>query len=125
MGACVAAGRPQRRHARRRSEPRTSRAAIRGLSQPLARRRQRRAAHQSGRRRGRWWSSPAPAANEWPPAPRGPRSAVRVYHPRHMAKTHAAFAALFLALAVLMTWPLAPNISRAVTDPGDPFINTW
>lgn len=24
-----------------------------------------------------------------------------------------------------MTWPLAPNIARAVADPGDPYINTW
>jgi hypothetical protein len=42
-----------------------------------------------------------------------------------MAKTHAAVAALFIVLAIAMTWPLTPNITRAVTDPGDPFINTW
>ena len=34
-------------------------------------------------------------------------------------------AALFVLLAVAMTWPLLPNLRRAVTDPGDPFINIW
>ena len=34
-------------------------------------------------------------------------------------------AALFLLLAVAMTWPLARNLSTAVSYPGDPFINTW
>ncbi len=24
-----------------------------------------------------------------------------------------------------MTWPLAPNLTRAVADPGDPYINVW
>jgi hypothetical protein len=35
---------------------------------------------------------------------------------------------LALALAVIaagMTWPLVPNITRAVTDPGDPYINAF
>ncbi|MGK2859931.1 MAG: DUF4214 domain-containing protein [Thermoanaerobaculia bacterium] len=32
---------------------------------------------------------------------------------------------LFVALTVAMTWPLAINIDRAVSDPGDPLLNTW
>lgn len=42
-----------------------------------------------------------------------------------MAKKHTAAAILFAVLAVFMTWPLLPNISRAVAYPGDPYINTW
>ncbi|MDP9360293.1 MAG: hypothetical protein M3P29_02455 [Acidobacteriota bacterium] len=42
-----------------------------------------------------------------------------------MAKKHAAAAILFAILAVLMTWPLLPNINRAVAYPGDPYINAW
>ncbi len=42
-----------------------------------------------------------------------------------MAKQHAAAMALFVVLAVAMTWPLARNLSRAVAYPGDPYINTW
>lgn len=42
-----------------------------------------------------------------------------------MRKSDAAAMLLFLLLAVMMTWPLAPNINRAVSDPGDPYINTW
>src|SRR5438132_11033508 len=34
-------------------------------------------------------------------------------------------AALFVVLALLMTWPLARNLRTAVAYPGDPFINTW
>ena len=34
-------------------------------------------------------------------------------------------ASIFIALAIAFTWPLAPNIGRAVSDPGDPFINIW
>lgn len=34
-------------------------------------------------------------------------------------------AAIFIILAVAMTWPLAPNLGRAVADPGDPLINIW
>jgi hypothetical protein len=37
----------------------------------------------------------------------------------------AGAALIFVALAVAMTWPLAHNLDRAVSDPGDPFINTW
>jgi hypothetical protein len=40
-------------------------------------------------------------------------------------KKHAAAFILFAALSVFMTWPLLPNISRAVAYPGDPYINTW
>lgn len=32
---------------------------------------------------------------------------------------------LFLALAIAMTWPLVLHLSTAVTDPGDPLLNTW
>ena len=42
-----------------------------------------------------------------------------------MWRQHAAAALIFVALTVGMTWPLARNLDRAVTDPGDPFINTW
>ncbi len=38
---------------------------------------------------------------------------------------HAAAAAIFVVLAIVMTWPLAPRIATAVSDPTDPFINTW
>jgi hypothetical protein len=34
-------------------------------------------------------------------------------------------ALLFIALSVAFTWPLAPNLDRAVADPGDPLINIW
>ncbi|GEM_PF-3118362 len=36
-----------------------------------------------------------------------------------------AAAALFLALSVVMTWPLARHLSRAVSDWGDPLLNAW
>jgi hypothetical protein len=36
-----------------------------------------------------------------------------------------ASAALFVVLAIACTWPLAPNLERAVADPGDPLINIW
>ena len=42
-----------------------------------------------------------------------------------MVRQHAGAAVIFVALAVAMTWPLARNLDRAVSDPGDPFINTW
>jgi hypothetical protein len=32
---------------------------------------------------------------------------------------------LFLALTILMTWPLAPHLGEAVADRGDPYINSW
>src|SRR4051812_44436089 len=34
-------------------------------------------------------------------------------------------AALFLLLAAAMTWPLLPNLTTAVADPGDPFIHIY
>lgn len=34
-------------------------------------------------------------------------------------------AAIFIVLAILFTWPLAPNLHRAVSDPGDPLVNIW
>ena len=34
-------------------------------------------------------------------------------------------ASIFVILAIAFTWPLAPNLGRAVSDPGDPFINIW
>lgn len=42
-----------------------------------------------------------------------------------MVRQQAGAAVIFVALAVAMTWPLARNLDRAVSDPGDPFINTW
>lgn len=42
-----------------------------------------------------------------------------------MWRPHAFAAALFAALAVAMTWPLAANLGSAVAWPGDPFINVW
>jgi hypothetical protein len=42
-----------------------------------------------------------------------------------MARQHAAAAALFVALAIVMTWPLTTNLNRAVDGPHDPFLNTW
>lgn len=38
---------------------------------------------------------------------------------------HAAAAALFVALAVAFTWPLARNLGASVAWPGDPYLNTW
>lgn len=38
---------------------------------------------------------------------------------------HALAAAIFIALSIAYTWPLAPNLGRAVSDPGDPYINVW
>ncbi|HET8799538.1 MAG TPA: hypothetical protein VFO89_17760, partial [Thermoanaerobaculia bacterium] len=40
-------------------------------------------------------------------------------------RLHPVAAAIFLALAIVMTWPLAPNLFRAASDPGDPYIITW
>jgi hypothetical protein len=38
---------------------------------------------------------------------------------------HAAAALVFAALSLGMTWPLAVNLGRAVSDPGDPYITIW
>ncbi|MBK5259072.1 MAG: hypothetical protein JJE51_05720, partial [Thermoanaerobaculia bacterium] len=40
-----------------------------------------------------------------------------------VSRTTAALA--FLLLAILQTWPLARNLSRAVAGPGDPYLNIW
>ncbi|MCM2316201.1 MAG: hypothetical protein NDJ92_13725, partial [Thermoanaerobaculia bacterium] len=32
---------------------------------------------------------------------------------------------LFVALTLMMTWPLAANLERAISDPGDPLLITW
>ncbi len=32
---------------------------------------------------------------------------------------------IFVVLTLAFTWPLAPNLDRAVADPGDPLINIW
>jgi hypothetical protein len=37
----------------------------------------------------------------------------------------AAVVLLFLVLSVAMTWPLAANLDRAISDPGDPFVGSW
>lgn len=42
-----------------------------------------------------------------------------------MQKRHAGAAAIFIVLAIVMTWPLAPRLTHAVSDPSDPFINIW
>lgn len=42
-----------------------------------------------------------------------------------MRRQHVAAGAVFAALAVAFTWPLARHLGRAVSDPGDPFINIW
>ena len=42
-----------------------------------------------------------------------------------MLKRHLALLALFAALAIVMTWPLLPNLRYAVPHPGDPYIMTW
>ncbi|MGN6182098.1 MAG: hypothetical protein ACTHQM_00405 [Thermoanaerobaculia bacterium] len=38
---------------------------------------------------------------------------------------HLSALAIFIALSIANTWPLAANLSRAVSDPGDPLINAW
>lgn len=38
---------------------------------------------------------------------------------------HIAVLALFGALSVAMTWPLAANLTLATAHPGDPYINAW
>jgi hypothetical protein len=38
---------------------------------------------------------------------------------------HAAAALIFVALAMVMTWPLALNLGRAAAHPGDPYITVW
>jgi len=42
-----------------------------------------------------------------------------------MWRPHLLAAAVFAALAVAMTWPLAAHLGTAVAWPGDPFINIW
>jgi hypothetical protein len=42
-----------------------------------------------------------------------------------MQKRHLFAFAIFVTLSVVMTWPLAPRITHAVSDPSDPFINIW
>src|SRR5881398_2909851 len=44
---------------------------------------------------------------------------------KHSSLITWMIAALFIALAIAMTWPLLPNLRTAVSDPGDPFINVW
>src|SRR5438105_3681354 len=50
-----------------------------------------------------------------------------IARPRALITHHASLitAVLFVALSLLMTWPLARNLGTAVCYPGDPFINTW
>jgi hypothetical protein len=38
---------------------------------------------------------------------------------------HALATAVFAGLSIAYTWPLARHLGRAVSDPGDPFINIW
>ena len=37
----------------------------------------------------------------------------------------ASVCALFVLLAIAMTWPLAPNLSAAIAEPDDPFLSAW
>ncbi|HEY0370847.1 MAG TPA: hypothetical protein VGD79_02540 [Thermoanaerobaculia bacterium] len=41
------------------------------------------------------------------------------------ASVHAALLLFFSAAAVVMTWPLAPNLTLAMAHPGDPLITSW
>src|SRR4051794_9843569 len=45
--------------------------------------------------------------------------------PAVTSKKHATAFILFAVLSIFMTWPLLPNINRAVAYPGDPYITTW
>src|SRR5947209_3250808 len=40
-------------------------------------------------------------------------------------RQHAAAAAIFVVLAIVMTWPLLPRLGQAAADSTDPFINIW
>jgi hypothetical protein len=42
-----------------------------------------------------------------------------------MQRQHPGAAIAFVVLSIAFTWPLAPNLSTAVADPGDPLINIW
>lgn len=42
-----------------------------------------------------------------------------------MRREHVAAAGFFVILSIVMTWPLAPNLGRAVADNGDPLIVIW
>ncbi|HEX6083176.1 MAG TPA: hypothetical protein VF266_01545 [Thermoanaerobaculia bacterium] len=42
-----------------------------------------------------------------------------------MRRQHFGAAIVFVVLSIAFTWPLAPNLGRAVADPGDPLINIW
>ena len=42
-----------------------------------------------------------------------------------MWRQHLGAAIAFVVLSIAGTWPLAPNLGRAVADPGDPLINIW
>ncbi len=42
-----------------------------------------------------------------------------------MRRQDATAALAFIALSVGMTWPLALNLDRAVSDPGDPYLTIW
>ncbi|HEX8162696.1 MAG TPA: hypothetical protein VF538_12565 [Pyrinomonadaceae bacterium] len=45
--------------------------------------------------------------------------------PRGSRRRELGVFALFLALAVVMTWPLAAHLSDHVSDPGDPYLISW
>src|SRR6266508_977823 len=42
-----------------------------------------------------------------------------------IAARELAVLALFVGLAVIMTWPLAAHLDRAIRELGDPFFSTW
>lgn len=42
-----------------------------------------------------------------------------------MRRQDVAAALTFIGLSLAMTWPLARNLDRAVSDPGDPYLTIW
>lgn len=64
----------------------------------------------------------------WSPERRGQRAGGRsgdLLRPASCALRPVLAAAIFVLLTIAFTWPLAPNLDRAVADPGDPLINIW
>ena len=57
------------------------------------------------------------------PGPRTERERVGGRRPALLRESAAAI--FFAVLSILMTWPLAPNLSTAVSDPGDPWLVAW
>lgn len=60
---------------------------------------------------------PGAGASDWPTALHSGRLRIIL--------RELSYFLLFLLLSVVMTWPLAPNLNTAVSDPGDPYLNAW